>query len=680
MSTLTATATCTAHAATVEKTGEVVAQPLLAQRVAWLTGLARDITARIVAARWSVADLDALVSGRGLDGRVLPSKGWMAVRRLGWGVGPRPGVYVCDRVLRCAQEQAARALRLALHRRVMVSAIVASWPRDPGARTDTEWAALRAVLPGGVSAAEIRNRTRQIRAYLDAHEVFPADLTELEDPPKVATQVVLAAADRQLLTLERTGERGALLRVRLPLVEFPASARDWAWHVLPLALPPTVAPEAKLCAPTVRVSKGRVRVDLPFQIPITVAPATGHTVGCGFDWGLNTLLTGTVGELAEGRETSDGRVIGDGRPLAYDARGISAKLHRLRAERQHLTAKHRHQERLLAQITPADPRFARLAAACQRIGVEHERLCARIRHLNKALAWSASRWAVDQAVFAGATVIYLEDLATLEARGRRGRANARLSGQVRGQIVEAIRHLAAKHAVAVVTVPARGTSRCCPRCGQGTSVLTHCPAPDRLTEKGWTWAYCPACGLSCDRDRAAAERIVSRGLLGQNATRTHRSTGARTIVTVVEGNVARARRPRKPTRAARRARRTRTDLHPRPAARDRSKNRPTPKRPTRTPNNLTNTSAGRSANNPADQAMTSSRVPDRRTVPVPPPASGGQRPAGHAPKPGRHQPYRTGHVRNSHHRTGFHHAKATPVLTLTEHRDSPKQTTPVRVA
>ncbi|WP_433509069.1 zinc ribbon domain-containing protein [Nonomuraea sp. CA-143628] len=468
--------------------------------------------------------------------------------------------------------------------------------------------------------------------------------------------------------------------MRLPLVESPTCRGDWAWHVLRLALPPTVAPEAALCAPTVRVGKGRVRVDLPFQISIAVAPATGHTVGCGFDWGLNTLLTGTVAELAEGLEIDNRRVIGDGRPLTYDARGISAKLHRLRAERQHLAAKHRHLERLLAGITPADPRHAALRTAWQRIGVEHERLCARIRNLNKALAWSAARWAVDQAVAAGATVIYLEDLATLEARGRRGRANARLSGQVRGQIAEAIRHLAAKHTIAVVTVPARGTSKYGPRCGTGTSPLTHCPAPDRLTEKGWTWAYCPACGLSCDRDRAAAERIIARGLLGQNATRTHRSTGARTIATVVEGNVARARRPRKPTRAARRARRTRTDLHPRPAARDRSKNRPTPKRPTRTPNNPNNNPAGRSANNPADQAMTSSRVPDRRTVPAPPPPGSGQRPAGHAPKPGRHQPYRTGHVRNSHHRTGFHHAKATPVLTQTEHRDSPKQTTPFRVA
>ncbi|MEV0349778.1 zinc ribbon domain-containing protein [Nonomuraea sp. NPDC050680] len=339
----------------------------------------------------------------------------------------------------------------------------------------------------------------------------------------------------------------------------------------------------------------------------------------------------------------------------------------MRAEREHLAAKHRHLERLLAGITPADSRYVAVSTAWQRIGVEHERLCARIRHLNKALAWSAARWAVDQAVTAGATVIALEDLATLEARGRRARANARLSGQVRGKIVEAIRHLAAKHSIAVVTVPARGTSRYCPRCGEGTSVLKHCPAPDRLDERGWRWASCPACGLSCDRDWAAAERIVARGLLGQNATRTHRATGVRTIATIVEGNVARARRTRKPTRAARRARRTGSDLHPRPASRDRAKNRPTPKRPTH------------ASANPRNTSTTSRRVPDRRTVPAPPPTGGGQRPAGHAPKPGRHQPYRTGHVRNSHHRTGFHHAKATPVLILIKHASGPSQATPVRV-
>ncbi|MDP4511265.1 transposase, partial [Nonomuraea sp. G32] len=80
MSKLTATATCTAHGAVVEQTGEVVAQPLLAQRVAWMASLAQELTADLVAARWNPADLDALACGVGPDGRALPAKGWMAVR------------------------------------------------------------------------------------------------------------------------------------------------------------------------------------------------------------------------------------------------------------------------------------------------------------------------------------------------------------------------------------------------------------------------------------------------------------------------------------------------------------------------------------------------------------------------------------------------------------------------
>ncbi|TMR89936.1 hypothetical protein, partial [Nonomuraea basaltis] len=66
MSKLTATATCTAHGAIVEQTGQVVPQALLVQRVVWLTGLARELTADNVAARWSAADLDALSCGVGL--------------------------------------------------------------------------------------------------------------------------------------------------------------------------------------------------------------------------------------------------------------------------------------------------------------------------------------------------------------------------------------------------------------------------------------------------------------------------------------------------------------------------------------------------------------------------------------------------------------------------------------
>ena len=235
----------------------------------------------------------------------------------------------------------------------------------------------------------------------------------------------------------------------------------------------------------------------------------------------------------------------------------------------------------------ADPRTALVRRPGRPLGVEHERVCARIRHLNHALAWSAARWAVDQAAAAR------RDGHLPGGPGHPGgpRAPREATPGCRGRcagIVEAIRHLAAKAAIAVVTVPARGTSKYCPRCGEGTR--TPAPGPGPARRAGLEMGPLPGCGLSWTATTPPPAGSSPAACSPRHATRTDRSTGTRTIRTIVEGNVARARRPRRPTRAARRARRTRTDLHPRPAARDRAKKRPTPKRPTRTSANARNNS------------------------------------------------------------------------------------------
>jgi predicted RNA-binding Zn-ribbon protein involved in translation (DUF1610 family) len=328
--------------------------------------------------------------------------------------------------------------------------------------------------------------------------------------------VLLAAADKQLVTIQRTGPHAAALRVQLPLTGGPASRAQWAWHAISLAVPEHVPTDARLCVPTLRVVGGPVRVDLPWRTSVPSVHGAGHTVALGLDWGVNTLLTGTVGKLAD---TSTGtRVISDGRMLRFDATGVSAKLHRLRGNCEHVAARRDHYARLLVGQPASDPDRQRplLQAKHAVLAAEHQRICDRIRRLNHALAWAAARWAVDQASALGATVIFVEDLATLEARGRRN-GNARLSGQVRGRVVDAIRHLAARAGIATVTVPARGTSQRCPRCG---AVLLHTPAPDRTREHGWKWAICYSCGLVEERDHAASERIVARGVLGQAHVRT----------------------------------------------------------------------------------------------------------------------------------------------------------------
>jgi hypothetical protein len=671
-----ATATCTAFRGALEGTGERVGRRVLLERVGFLAQLSRELTGALVAARWDEGSLDVLAAGVDERGQDLPSKGWMAMRRLNWPqhVTAPAGVYVSDRVRRGAEEYAARTLRLALHRRSIVAAVLATWPDDPRRRTEGEWAALRAALPAGVSGAEIRSRTRQIRQFVAGHGRLPAGLCVLEGPPQVAGQVLLAAMDRQQVTLQRVDAATARLRVKLPLRAAPATGRDWGWHVIDIRLPGTIAPDAVLHTPTLRPTPaGRIAVDLPHSRPVPATKASGHSVALGFDWGVNTLLTGTVGRL-----TGQGpakRVVTDGRPLIFDATTVSAALHRLRGVREHLAAKRDRYRALADGLGSPHLAWGEHLDRARVLETEHGRVCARIRQLNASLAWAAARWAVDQAAALGASVIYLEDLATLEARGHRP-GNARLSGQVRGTVAEAMRHLAAKAGIAVVTVPARGTSKLCPGC---LGKLTHHPAPDRLHERGWKWARCAGCGLSMDRDHAAARRIVSRGLLAQSHTTTERATGARSIRTTVEGTVALVRRPKKATRHLRRLRRAEmAPPRPRGPKATESKGHPTPSRPSGT-----HRSARRAAPAQAPGHKTSRRMPDVRTVPATTPTPGTvQRPAGHdtttpaacRPVPGHGVPA-SGRMRLSRRtcrrrtraaeRTGFHHLHTTEVHPLT---------------
>jgi Putative transposase DNA-binding domain len=615
---LTSTATCTAFRAADETTGEVINARVLGKRVEFLAALTRAMSTSVVAAHWNDGDLGRLGDGVGPDGRTLPSKGWMALRRLGWGADMPDGVYVTDRVRRAAEEAAARALRLAVHHHEILKAILAAWPADPRRPTDAERAALRQRLPQGSSNAEVRNRTRQVLAW-QAHHAgrLPAYLCELEGAPQTWGAVLLAAGDKQLVTLERAGPDGAVLRVQLPLTERPTSRSEWAWHAIQVRLPGHVPSDADLCVPTLRIIGGRVRVDLPWRYDFPTVRGVGHVFALGLDWGVNTLLTGTIGKLAT---TPTGtRVVTDGRKLRFGATGISAKLHRLRGNRETVAARRDHYARLLDGLPATAPDGATLTVKQAILEAEHQRICARIRGLNHALAWAAARWAVDQARALGASVIYVEDLSMLEARGRRT-GNSRLSGQIRGTVIAAVRHLASKEGIATVTVPARGTSKLCPRCGEA---LHHAPAPDRTRERGWKWARCRCCGLAGDRDHAAAERIVARGLLAQAQVRTEPKSGQHAITITVEGNVARARRPKRRTRAARQADRA---LATGPVASiTLGTHRPARNRATATP-------ASRS----------SRRVPDRRAVPAPAAQPAGKRPAGQAPQTCPHRQARAG--------------------------------------
>ncbi|MCW3819958.1 zinc ribbon domain-containing protein, partial [Micromonospora sp. DR5-3] len=405
--------------------------------------------------------------------------------------------------------------------------VLATWPADPRERTVQEWERVRKAVPGGehLPSSIIKSRTRQAARFLATHSRLPVDVFELEGVPRVARMLLLAACDRQQATIERsdTDPRRVLLRLQLPTRPDPRAYADWTWVACPIILPPTVPAGAVVHLPTLRVTGGQVHADMAYSHPVPKARRAGHTVAVGVDWGLNTLLS--AGAL---RLRADGRITALGAGGQFRAAGVLAKQHRLRRHSERLHAKADHYTRL-AGGNERHQLVGKLAVLRDEI----RRVSDRRANLNAALAWAAARWTVDQAIAAGASVIYVEDLRSLEARGMGATLNTRLSQQVRGQIVDRMRHLAAEHGIAVVTTPARNTSKHCPQC---LTPLRHCKAPDRPTTPGWKWAICPhqSCRWQGDRDQGAWRRIAARGLTHQAKTVIDKTSGHMVIRAVVD--------------------------------------------------------------------------------------------------------------------------------------------------
>ncbi|MFI7297376.1 zinc ribbon domain-containing protein [Streptomyces sp. NPDC050121] len=519
------------RAGVVERTGEILSATGLAERVGWCVDLVSGMADALTGEHWSPADVETLASGEDAGGRKLPSNAWMALRRLGWTTEPPGDVRVNDRIVRMAQEQAGRVLRSVKWRADLTAGVLATWPADPARRDASEWDAVRDAVPGGagVPSSVIKSRTRQAASFLQRHGRLPVDVFELETAPRTARMLLLSACDSRQATMDRheSDPGRALLRLHLPTRPDPRSYGDWAWVSCLVPLPPTIPAGAVLHLPTLRIHQGRVRADLAYTHAVPKTRRTGHTVALGVDWGLNTMLS--AGAL---RLHDDGTITALGAGGMFRAAGVLAKQHRLRRLSEHLHAKADQYQGLTGSDT-GHP----LTVKRQVLTDEIEHVSRRRSNLNDALAWAAARWAVDQAVAARASVIYVEDLRSMEARGMGRTMNTRLSQAVRGQVVDRMRHVAAEAGIPVVTVPAKNTSRNCPQC---LAPLRHRKAPNLPTVRGWKWAVCGSCPWQGDRDVGAWKRIAARGLTHQSKTVIDRVSGAMVIRSVVENLEANA--------------------------------------------------------------------------------------------------------------------------------------------
>jgi hypothetical protein len=508
--------------------GVVLGLPAVRERLGWLCTLVNELTNSIVTAHGNPADVRLLAAGKGPDSRPLPRKAYKAMERMGWAGRPAPGLYLPSRVRRMASEQAGRLLRSYSFELELTAAMLECWPE----RIEVSQ------LPAKADSVSLRNTRRHLRHHLKGLGIpagqplqTPLVAGDVWSPGGVPAVADLSVVDGEYANMVRDGSR-LHLELRLPMVARPCSRAQWSPVRLELSglahLIPDTDNNGSEGGEGVRVGWPCFRLDrdgtVKVEIPVTLQAASRVPLGqiervCSFDWGVNRLLTGllvVVGTSPAGPWTAN-------RPVFFNSAGLAALYHRQREQGQHLRAKRDHNRRLVQGLHPNPdhpeldhPAVVLLGRAVLRADTENRYVSDRMSRLNLETARLAARWAVDQAVAAGAHAVAVEDLRDMEARGMDRRNRTRMSAQVRGVLVDELARACAKAGLWLIIVPARGTSCCCGCCG---SPIRHIKAPNSR-RPGWSWGVCAGCGAQGDRDHLAAGHIGGRtitllGMLGR---------------------------------------------------------------------------------------------------------------------------------------------------------------------
>ncbi|RZL78205.1 MAG: DNA-binding protein [Rhodococcus sp. (in: high G+C Gram-positive bacteria)] len=260
----------------------------------------------------------------------------------------------------------------------------------------------------------------------------------------------------------------------------------------------------------------------------------------GVDWSPTTL--GAAAIVAEG----SGGLSSDYRGWTYDDRGLGVKLARLQAEGHLLHAKAARLTQLAA-TAPPEVR-AQLEEKIAVLDAHREAVGAKRAKINRELAFHFACQVTDYAAAVDACMIAVEDLTTLETRGHGRVNNNRAAQSARRQAVAALAHTAAGVGIAVVSVPARGSSALCPGCDEPLS-----------RPGGYHTAWCSRCRVGGNRDHMAGVNLAKRALLGRNKATKRR--GQSPVVRVAEhAPVRRCRDKNGPTPRRPRHRRVRRSL------------------------------------------------------------------------------------------------------------------------
>jgi putative transposase len=197
-----------------------------------------------------------------------------------------------------------------------------------------------------------------------------------------------------------------------------------------------------------------VVLDLIIDVPVPELPASAQIQrALGWDWGVRTLVTATVLDLAGNRLSP---------PLFLDTGGFDGRQARTR----------RHIDRLKSKVAKLEARRDQFPVGDQRREPSERKLVLVRREV--ARCWR--------------------------------KYEARNTSQIRGALWRCLRytcHLAGQHP--------RGTTHTCPHCGKPTNTYAS-PALDAKMLEAGPWLRCVVCGWNAARDYAAAINIALLGV------------------------------------------------------------------------------------------------------------------------------------------------------------------------
>jgi len=435
-----------------------------------------------------------------------------------------------DRQWRCEAEQAGRILREQAARKKQFALILPLLeqgmilPQTEHTSAGKNRKAIKAALADlreedsdGGSAVELQSLIEQACNFYLKNGCFPDTYEDMQALPVQKRGILPYAGDDG-------GEKGQAYRLRIDLegrccyfaFRAPDQAGSWpaSWTEpqLRLPLPSPVVERLQAgedLAPTLReiaLPDGTRYAVLDFMVEVPVAPLPDPKQVrrvLGWDWGVRTLVTATILDLA-------------GNPLFLDTGSFDGRQAHTR----------RHIDRLKSKVAKLEARRDQFPVGDKRRAPSESKLVVLRREIaccwrkyearNNDLAHLAANILILLATVWEAELISGESLKSLKSEGRgrgaKGRwVHWRNNSQIRGALWRILRYKCHLSGLHLVWQHPRGTTHTCPHCGKPANTYAS-PALDAPVLDAGPWLRCFACGWNGARDYAAAINIALLGV------------------------------------------------------------------------------------------------------------------------------------------------------------------------